>query len=599
MNSRNARVGADREPLSQSDLVWRVVDALAQLGLRHAVLSPGYRDAPLLRAFDAHPELSTQVIVDERSAGFVALGMTRATGRPVALVCSSGSAPAHYAPAVVEAASLGLPLWILSADRPDELQRVGAAQTVAQRQLYVDHTVWRDELATQPAPDLDVPVQADRVGVRLAQAWAASVGPGGGPVHFNIPLRKPLGIGSRPPSHPPVAIHRGGPSLSARAASRLRDLASSARRALIVAGPDLGCESQSRATRDQEWSWLALSQARQWPLVADPLSPWRGAEGVLQAGDLIASTGAGALCPDLVVWIGGLPTSRALLDLIGSTTGPVVQISEHGRLIDPTYQVTDLVVAREPDAVAALARDLPTSEDAGSVARLARADPDWWPRWQKADAAAWADEPAPPGPFQWDGEAWATLFATWPGRLFHVGSSLPIRDVDAAVRLRPGQRAWGNRGANGIDGAVATSWGEAVGAGEPVLVALGDVAFAHDLGSLAQLPAEIPLAVVVLNNGGGQIFGELPLRDAEGFERLFLTPQRSSVTGLAAAAGLPAETVTSAAQLTRALQALWQQGARGLVEITVDGRVARDARRRFRERAAARVRAALGTGGPP
>jgi 2-succinyl-5-enolpyruvyl-6-hydroxy-3-cyclohexene-1-carboxylate synthase len=559
----------------QSDHVWNLVNSLAELGLRYAVLSPGYRDAPLVRAFEAHPAISTDVVVDERTAGFVALGYARASSAAAAVVCSSGSAPAHYLPAVVEAARLGLPLWVLSADRPEELQRVGAAQTVPQRDLFAEHVVWRDQLGALASLDADVPAGANWVGTRLARAWAASHAPGGGPVHINIPLRKPLSLGDRPEPRPVVQIHRGPPTLAPEAHVRLRQVADAAERVLLISGPELGLSDRGDPTL------LNLSRARSWPLIADPLSRWRGAENVVQAGDRIASAAADSLRPDLVIWTGGLPTSRALQDLIAGGRCPVVQVSPSGRLTDPSHAVTDLVVAPVAEVVRSL---LPSSSCPATP---------WWDLWQRAEAAAWDEAMAPEGPFAWDGEVWARAVAGWPGRRFHVGSSLPVRDFDAAVRLDPEDRAWGNRGANGIDGGIATAWGEATAAGEPVFLAIGDVALAHDFGSLAQLPRHVPVVVLVLNNGGGRIFAELPLREVANFERLFVTPPAADIQALAAAAGLSAERVETGRELDAALERVWHQGGRGLVEVVLDGEAARQARRNARERAGARIRAAV------
>jgi 2-succinyl-5-enolpyruvyl-6-hydroxy-3-cyclohexene-1-carboxylate synthase len=528
-----------------------------------------------LRAFEAHPAITTDVVLDERTAGFVALGHARASSAAAAVVCSSGSAPAHYLPAVVEAARVGLPLWVLSADRPEELQRVGAAQTVPQRELFADQVVWRDQLGALSSLDADVPAGANWVGARLARAWAASQAPGGGPVHINIPLRKPLSLGDRAEPRPVVQIHRGPPTLAPEALLRLRQVTDAAERVLLISGPELGLSDRS------DPSLLSLSRARSWPLIADPLSPWRGAENVVQAGDRIAAAAADSLRPDLLIWTGGLPTSRALQELIAGSSCPVVQVSPHGRLTDPLYAVTDLVVAPVAEVVQAL---LPSSGCSATP---------WWDLWQKAEAAAWEEAMAPEGRFTWDGEVWARAVAAWQGRRFHVGSSLPIRDFDAAVRLSPADRAWGNRGANGIDGGVATAWGEATAVGEPVFLAIGDVAFAHDFGSLAQLPRHVPVAVLVLNNGGGRIFAELPLRELPDFERLFVASPGADIQALAAASGLSAERALTGRELDAALERIWNQGGRGLVEVVLDGEAARQARRNARERAGARIRAAV------
>lgn len=562
---------------AQSRHVHRLVDALAQLGLRAAVVSPGYRDAPLALAVAAHPDITLQVCIDERTAGFVALGAARACQRPVALICSSGSAPAHYHPALIEAYHQRVPLLVLSADRPDELHHVGAAQTTPQRHLFLEHTVWRDTLPVTLAVDAEIPADADPLAMRVAQAWAAATGPAGGPVHLNLPLRKPLELGPAAPRRAVPRIHTSPPAFTPEQRARLREIFGTAARVLVVAGPMHDAPAAAAADAVQMCHRLG------WPVAADPLSPIRGQPGVIQTADAIAGVEAlrERFRPDVVLWWGELPSSRPLLELLQTVRGSLVQLSPDGRVYDPAFRVSDVVVA-EPGSVFSWLADT-----------AAPAPQAWRELWTRADSALRARAVDAAQPW-WDGAAWRAALQAWPGSRVHVGNSLPVRDLDAAVSVQPHQRVWGNRGVNGIDGGVATAWGAMWGSSEPVLALLGDVALAHDLGAVGQLPHWARVVLVVVDNGGGQIFGELPLREVADFEQLFLTPPERELSAAAAVAGLPYARAHDAAELTQALERFWAEGGRGFLDVKVDPEQARAVRRARRRLIAETLHQELG-----
>lgn len=577
--------------MSQHDFITGLVDALARGGVREVVLSPGYRSAPLAFALAAHPGLRLHVVVDERAAAFFALGLARARGGPVALACTSGSAAANYLPAIVEAFHARIPLVVLTADRPIELQHAGAAQTITQPGLYRDFVVHQDELAEPPALDQDLPRAPWPA--RVARALLAATDPAGGPVHLNIPLRKPLlppdpdapASPLAPPSSsspapaspladprapaspwpPPPRLLRGERRLSAADLAGLRDIFAGARRPLLLAGPML----RSLAAREGE-AILGLAARSGWPLLADALSPAR--PRALQRADAIAR--ADLPPADAILWFGQPPTSAALARWIQRAQGPVVHVVADGRWADPAFTADHLVWA-DP---AALAESLDLASPA---------DPTWLPWWREREAAAEAHlaahlhDPAAP----WEGALLARVLRAWPGGHVHVASSLAVRDLDAVGHLRPGQRALSSRGVNGIDGTLATAAGEALGVDAPLLAIVGDLALAHDLGALVHAPATATdrLVVVVIDNRGGQIFRQLPLQGRADFERLFVTPTPVDLAHLAAAAGWHHRRPEGDDALRRDLAGAHARG-RTLIELTIDPVAAAAARRAFWQR---------------
>ncbi|MEZ4452554.1 MAG: thiamine pyrophosphate-binding protein [Nannocystaceae bacterium] len=630
--------------MSQAELVAALVDALAAGGAAHAVISPGYRSAPLAVALAAHPGIESAVIVDERVAGFFALGLARARERPVILACTSGSAVANYLPAVVEAAASRLPLVILTADRPPELQQVGAPQTIPQRGIFGAFVVHEDELAAPAAIDLDVP--RDPWGARIALALALATDPaGGGPVHLNVPLRKPLvevaglssgtgsgaasdgrlveageelssgtgsgaasdgplveageklssGTGSGAASNGPLVDGRAdrssgtGPgaasggragrsaaaSSGAGAWARPRILAGArhlgapdldaveralagATRPVIVAGPGL------RGRGDDEARAIVDLAARSgWPVVADVLSPAR--PWALQHGEALLHGEPEAI--DAVLWVGPPPTSAALLRWIGGARGPVVQVVAEPRWRDPSFRA-DLVVWADPAATLA-ALSLPPAPTS------------WLAGWRAREAAAAARIAGAGALGRWEVPLLHRALETWPGDHVHVASSSAIRDVDLVARLRPGARVLCSRGVNGIDGTLATAAGEARGLAAPLLAIVGDLALAHDLGALVHAPAP-HLSVLVIDNGGGQIFRQLPpLAGLADFERLFATPVPVDAAALARLGGLELFEAEDDDALAAALGAAYERG-RALIWARVDPRAAAAARARFR-----------------
>lgn len=515
-----------------------LVAALADLGMEHVCLSPGSRSAPLAVAFAEHARIRTWVHHDERSAGFFAIGLARCTDRPVALLCTSGTAATEYHPAVTEAAASRVPLLVLTADRPPELRDVGAPQAIDQIKLYGDAVKWfhhgapPDETAVGHAPHL------------AAHAWGAARELPAGPVHVNLPFREPLADGPHS-----VASQQSTPAVRLPAAyPHAADVAAvaaelSGRRPLFVVG-----SADSIAARAIHELALALDA----PVFADPQSGLRAGvhEAVIVPADPLAAAGAlDRLTPDVVVRWGSLPTSKAQWSWLEHHP-QVPQI-----LVDPGGH-------RDPLGSTNLVLRTGLGETAQALGAAAPAAQPWLAAWHRAAkaaedviAAALAAEPFPNEP-----AIARTVFAAAPaGSALFCASSMPIRDVDAFATSRVGGlEVYANRGANGIDGSIATAAGIAA-TGTPTTALVGDVAALHDIGSLATVQRlGLPLTIVVVHNDGGGIFGLLPhadpaLVDPTIYEQVFGTPHGTDFVAVAEAFGMVATAVSSQSELLAAV----------------------------------------------
>ena len=546
-----------------------LVAALHDAGMRHAVISPGSRNTPLSLAF-AEAEtaglLSLEVVLDERIAAFMALGIARATGRPVAVSCTSGSALAHHHPAVVEADRAGIPLVILTADRPPELQHRGAAQTVDQQDPFGRHV--RLSL-TAPTPCAEVRQRSYRSLAVLAVSRALGENPG--PIHLNLPFREPLwepGIARATLREarlatPPVRLAQATATPAARAIRELAEL-SGEPCGLIVAGT-IDHVRIARATRSARLrtTLQAITRRCGWPLIADAASPCNthAIPGLVQHGDAIAraSDDLDRFRPALVVVIGGWPTSKALcarLHRWAEQGTRVISIPGRQTLEDPLTCVDDIVhgdlvvtlerwLAELGDVEARRSTTLPTMDHEG-----------WHERWLNAGIAA--SRQLDRGASSWFEGAAARLLSRClpPGSLLHLGSSLAIRDFDLfGAALDPDVVVCSSRGANGIDGTIATFAGEVAATGRQGVALIGDLTFQHDASTLLHLArTNLPLTILVQDNGGGGIFEHLPIAaHPDAFDRLFLTPQPVTALDLALGMGLDAVEVSSLPELRSAL----------------------------------------------
>ena len=517
-----------------------LLENAVQRGLRHVVICPGSRSTPLALAAAVHPALTTHVLIDERSAAFFALGIARQLHEPVGLICTSGTAAANFAPAVIEAHLSRIPLLVLTADRPAELRDWGAAQTIDQVDLYGSHTRWSRDL---PAPVGD-PAESRHAKATAVRAMALASGPPAGPVHLNLQFREPLiPGGSDPPAlireHYLVASPERTPRSQAPAPApadveQLVNLTRSRPDGIIVCGPHAGAELGHAAA--------ALSAATGYPCLADPLSTvryaWDAPCGLIDAYDIfLREPGLNAkLAPELVIRVGGMPTSKPLVQFLSRQETPVIAI-DPGSLRDAGHSATWHVRSDERATLEAVAKALDSDAHAGRT--------DWFSRWttlntRTSDAIASAlrahqslSEP---------GVAGVVVDLLPRGGTLVVGNSMPVRDIDTfAAGGDRGIRVTGTRGAIGIDGVTSTVLGAAAVASGPVALLIGDLSFLHDLGGLqAAALTTVPVTIVVVNNNGGGIFSFLPQHnqvESALFETLFGTPAALDIQRAAAVFG--------------------------------------------------------------
>jgi 2-succinyl-5-enolpyruvyl-6-hydroxy-3-cyclohexene-1-carboxylate synthase len=519
--------------------VGAFVEELARSGVRHVCIAPGSRSTPLALTIANHSSLRTWMHVDERSAAFFALGLARGLDEPVALLCTSGTAATNFFPAIVEARSAGVPLIVLTADRPPELRDVGAPQTIDQNRLFGAHVKWFVEVAL-PEATTDLLRYARTL---AARATATAVAIPAGPVHLNFPLREPLvpvaadipadltpadalAWNGRPDGEPWVKVTRSRPSVDRVAAKGIAAKLNQSQRPMIVCGP--------QPDRSLAPALALLAHTIRAPLLADPLSQvrWGGHErgSLIDRYDSILrnESTADALAPDFILRIGGVPTSKALLQFFHRHGAVPQVVIDDARWPDPTLSATEMVHA-DPRQVCEDVLDVLASNGA---ARSRSSD--WMDQWHEINSlASEALERytcALGEPFE--GTALADVVATLPeGATLFVSSSMPVRDLDAfGAGDARSIRVLANRGANGIDGVVSTALGAAaaasVNSGGPLVLVIGDLALYHDMnGLLAAKLHAIDATIVLLNNDGGGIFSFLPQATNENhFEQLFGTP---------------------------------------------------------------------------
>jgi 2-succinyl-5-enolpyruvyl-6-hydroxy-3-cyclohexene-1-carboxylate synthase len=499
-------------------LLRAFVDELARCGLAGACTSPGSRSTPLVLTLARQAGLTCWSHVDERVAAFFAVGVAKQAGRPAAVACTSGTAAAHYLPAVIEAHEARVPLIVLTADRPPELREVGAGQTIDQIKLYGSAAKWFFEVGTHAA----TPERLRWMRQLAFRAYETSVGGRPGPVHLNFALREPLVIDE------PLAPAQDAPARRARrAAPRTAIDLELGPRTVIVAG---------RHERDDGLAEAlpAAAAALGVPLLADPLSgARRGPAAIAHYDALLRNAGFAAdHRPDTVVRVGDLPTSKPLRQWLARLEARQVAFDPEWAWQDPASVVIEVLDA-DPAAWAraAAATDAPASP--------------WLGAWRAADAAAAQGIAAALGDGLSEPAVARALAALPPEVTVFTASSMPVRDVETfwpALNAPP--RVLAHRGANGIDGTLAAAFGAAA-AGGRIVVHLGDVALAHDLGALLTAKRlHVPVTIVLVDNAGGGIFDFLPVstqRDA--YEEHVATPTGLDAQRVAALFGLTYEPV--------------------------------------------------------
>jgi 2-succinyl-5-enolpyruvyl-6-hydroxy-3-cyclohexene-1-carboxylate synthase len=556
-------------------LLRAFVDELARCGMQAACTSPGSRSAPLALTLAHERRLRCYSHIDERCAGFFALGLAKASGLPVAVACTSGTAAAELLPAVIEAHEARVPLLVLTADRPAELRDNGAGQAIDQLKLFGAAAKWFVEVSVHEAGE----EQLRWMRTLACRAYWTALEGRPGAVHLNFPLREPLveeiplpedrsgrGDGA------PIILRAAAPAQVSSDASQLRELVSQARRGVLVAG------RHERPT-PLGVAAAAFSEALGWPLLADPLSgARRGSPAIAHYDALLRDPEvARTLRPDLIVRVGDLPVSKPLrVWLAGLPDVRQVSLDPEGAWQDPACVVSDSL-ALEP---AAALGDL-----AVAFADFAATEDDWLASWRSDDeraaeaidgvigGAVDLSEPRVAAELGVLLPADATLF---------VASSMPVREIETFWPVRPDPpRVLCNRGANGIDGTVSSAFGAAAGTAGPVVLLIGDVALAYDIGGLlASTRLGLKLTIVLIDNGGGGIFDFLPVAEAsiarapqvpagssafagaadalradeDIYTRHIATPTGLDFAKAAALYGLEHESVATAAELRDALE---------------------------------------------
>lgn len=541
---------------------WGAVTAelLVRLKVLDVVISPGSRSTPLTVACALHREFRSRVILDERSASFFALGMAKASHRPVALICTSGTAVANYLPAVIEAAESGTPLLVLSADRPAELRYRHAGQTIDQVKIFGDAVRF---FAEAPMPESrEEVVRAWRD--LLVQAVTFAGGSHPGPVHLNCPFRDPLAPGtvedrSLPELDESFFTAVRGPI---RGSAKLEIAEGLPRRGWIVAG---AANPENRVAYAAAVQSLATRLG--WPVFADALSPLRHHGGRFES--VIAHYDAFLRCdlvaeefkPDSVIQLGDLPTSKILRQRLGAWQVPTWVVDPAPVSRNAVFAPTTPVLAKIED-VDFSASPMP---DEAWLADILQKDAEVANGLGAAlDAAAEAAEPR---------FAKTVFEASPPGAPIFLASSMPVRDAEYFWPRNDAARpVYFNRGANGIDGTLSTALGMAQASGQSSVLYTGELSLLHDANGMlvAGSAFDGSLTIVLINNGGGGIFEHLPIASAgEIFEQCFATPQRVDFAVWARAFGIEHQLIPSVEDLSAALSQLPAQGVR-LLECRTD-----------------------------
>ncbi len=565
-----------------------IAASLVDAGVVTCVVSPGSRSTPLVAALANESRLELVPIIDERSAAFFALGVARATGVPAAIVCTSGSAAAHYLPAIVEASCAAIPLVVVTADRPPELQHCGATQTIDQIKLYGSFV--------RGAFDLGAPVGSESALRALRRtvmrAVVLSRGPHAGPIHLEVPLRKPLEPAA-PSTDSERALARvsaelrthrviAAPPMLVADSAAIDELAAAIAtepRGVIVAGAmPLGFAHARTAM-------FELAARAGYPILAEAGSQLKlaAAGRAVVIGRADFAIAAGPRQPRLVIELGAEPVAAAKPSFVGAARWV---LSDH-EWRDPDGSARGVIVGDVAATIAVLA-----SRVSARGAELAAS-------WREVDerCAVAVDAALAAHPKSETAVMRAAVEAVPAGAIIQIGNSLPIRVIDHAIGRGPAHGVITQRGAAGIDGLISSAAG-ATRAGVPVLLVLGDVSFAHDVGGLlAARAASAPLAILVLDNAGGQIFAGLPIANAgldSVVERYFVTAPELDPAAVAVALGARAITVGSAASAAAAVATALASPGVTVIHAPVSATGAHDVRRFVLDLLAAPARASTG-----
>lgn len=527
------------EAVANATLAARTVRFLMNQGCAHAVLSPGSRNTPVVLALldeAARGALQLHTVLDERQAGFLALGLARESKSPVLLSCTSGTAGAHYFPAIAEANQLGIPLVVLTADRPDEMQGRGAPQTMDQLALYGGHV--RAHLNLSPDGDT---LQQRKLESRL-EAWIAPVsGERSGPVHLNLRFRKPLWREGLLPTAGDVALSSPDVTTGHDGSQVLESLyaaVSGAERGVIVAGP-----RERSVDGVAEQAVLRFARDNQWPIIAEPASGLHGPELSFGMDAALRDPAwAEALRPDCILRIGRSPTAQSVSNWLKSNGGEITWLVEPSGCLLDAEQIYPSVIDSPIESVFSSLASTPLDEA-------------WGRRFAAVSQVVEEVLGVSGGDALWGGSIVPVLWsALGGGDDLHVASSMAIRDLGSFGRSgMHSPRVSANRGTNGIDGTIACAVGQARASRRPMTVLLGDLAFLHDQAALGLIGQDL-VRVIVVDNGGGGIFQHLPIAaHAEVFERYFFTPHEADIPAIARAHGRRCTSVSTVAEFKECL----------------------------------------------
>lgn len=554
-----------------------LVETLVQLGLRLAVVCPGSRSTPFTLALALHPQVEAVPVLDERSGSFFALGVAKASGQPVVLVCTSGTAGANFYPAVIEAKESQVPLLVLTADRPPELRDCASGQTIDQQKLFGDYVNWYSELAL-PSPELG---QLRYLRQTMQQAWQRCLRPSPGPVHLNCPVRDPLPpIPDGTAAAAAAAIdprsfwsHLTPPGAGTDAVQApggegwVQELRQSGEAILIVAGP---------AETQQPWAYAKavadLAQVLGCPVLAEGLSPLRNFQTLnpylVTTYDLILRRGdyQQGLQPQQVIQLGPLPTSKPLRQWLADCQPRRWVLGGGDRNLDPLHGPSQPLPWSLMSLVAALSPIAPAAPSP------------YCQQWLQLETRVrqMLDRQMAAEPSLFEGKVAWLLSQVLPAqtRIF-IANSLAVRDVETFwAPSDRGIQPFFNRGANGIDGTLSTALGIAHGGGSSVLLT-GDLALLHDTnGWLIRPQFRGHLTIVLVNNQGGGIFEMLPIAAFDPpFNPYFTTPQQVNWPALCAAYDVSYEVIPDWHRLRERLNPLPPAGIR-LLEVKTDRRAA-------------------------
>lgn len=495
------------------------VAELVHAGVKDIVISPGSRSTPIALVMAEHPELNLHIHVDERSAAFFGLGIAKATKKPVALLCTSGTAAANYYPAIIEATISRVPLMVLTADRPHELRDVGAPQAINQIHLYGHNVKWFVEMS--PPEGKEPMIRYART--VCARAAATATRYPAGPVHLNFPLREPLipnldgqlfELQEREKGY--VDIHDGKLTLSYETFKSFASALDSKKNGVIICGP----------IDDAEFMEAVVDFANQlkFPILADPLSQLRSGhhnqELIIDGYDtfLRFEDSKKTLKPDVVIRLGAMPVSKALSTFLTENRDiPQIVVDGGSGWRDPLTAATEMVYCDESLFCRTISEYIKSREHSEYLSKWKSIN-----EHTKLKLSAIRDIPELS-----EGKLFHLLADMLPeNATLFVGNSMPIRDLDSFFFVnKKGIKVMGNRGANGIDGIVSTALGVAT-VSQPLYLVLGDLTFFHDLnGLLAAKLFKLNLTVLLINNNGGGIFSFLPQAEQpKHFEMLFGTP---------------------------------------------------------------------------